>query len=252
MGILNYLKKIYSGKENLFNHISLFSIFGIMAICLGNRFFAWYGGTYFGHLKLTNVGLYWSFVIGLVLLIFSIGYVFEVMHNAYDEEYNLPEISLSGITTFVKILPLFIVWGMYVALIAALGFVIFPVDSNRYYVYNSLILLLSPFMGVIFAIYARDFEYKIEYFNPLYIFKILDKSFFEVLKLFIKTFLILIFALLVVCLLFIYSNDFEKIKLALIMRFGALCFAAYALNIIQYVYVVGLTNIVNKKFPLNN
>lgn len=251
MEIFQYLKKIYHGKNVLFNHISLFSLLGVMTIVLNNYASSVIGsvyGAYFGFPPINNVELYIDIIVGLMLFIFFTGYCYKFVNSLYNDAEGIPDLSLSSYTVFVKMFPLFIMWGLYILTLSMAGLVFFRIDTLSFYIYYSIIICLLPFVKLIFVIFAKDFKFNSELYNPLMLFKVLDKSLGDVIFLSIEALILSILPCVIVYLFFHYSNIIENPSVKLGLRLGGFCFGVYFFNIIKYIYSIGLVKIAKSKF----
>lgn len=151
------IKRIFSGKDALYKHISLFALVGIMSVAQ----------THFELLKDsvkdgTAVPDFQSLIIGvvvaLVIGLYFCGYSFRFMHNAYNDNCDelLPSIDEKPFGTFFGALPLIIVWVLWVILTYIVG--IIPILG-----WIALIIMLFiwyPFIQFVFVAYSRYFNSK--------------------------------------------------------------------------------------------
>ena len=255
MDIFKDIIKIYSGEKNISNHILIFSLLGIMVLLFNNKLsFDWVAitGGYFGCPMLSERLLYLSLVGGIVILIYSIGYIFSNAHNFYINKNELAEPSLSSFVVFVKLLPLFIFWLAIIVLFAAAGFAAFDMESILFYIYFSILICIPPFVNIIYVMYAKDFKLKSLYFSPLFLFEVIDKTVGLVIKLSLKLLVVCIIPVGILYFLFIFSAKISSPFIQLGLRLGALCLGAYFLNIIHYLYLQGLVKIVETKLLQQN
>lgn len=250
MNILKHIKGIYQGKNNLSNHISLFSIFGIMTIVLNNyiasNLSSMYA-SYFGFAPAANLEIYIDIIIGVMLLIFSVGYFYEFVNNSYSESDKLPELSLKPYCYFFKMLPIALMWINYMAFFTLLGFNMFKIDSPMFALYYALLFCLIPFVDIILILYAKDFKFTIEAINPLKLVKIIDKTFSSVILLLVKIFITAIIPICIIYLSFRYSVLIKNSFVQLGLRLGTVCISVYLVNILRYIYSVGCVEIIKNK-----
>lgn len=250
MNILKHIKGIYQGKNNLSNHISLFSILGIMTIVLNNyiasNLSSMYA-SYFGFAPATNLEVYIDVIVGVMLLIFSIGYFYEFVNNSYSEVDKLPEVSLKPYCYFLKILPIVLMWLNYITFLALLGFNMFKFDSPMFAVYYALLFCLIPFIDIFLMFYAKDFKFTFDAINPLKLVKIIDKTFSSVILLLVKIFITAIIPICIIYLSFRYSVLIKNSFVQLGLRLGTVCVSVYFFNILRYTYSIGCVEIIKNK-----
>lgn len=251
MNIFKYIKGIYQGKKNLSNHITLFSIFGIMTIVLNNyiasNLSSMYA-SYLGFAPSTNLEIYIDVIIGVMLLIFSVGYFYEFVHNTYSEADNLPEISLKPYADFLRMLPIILMWINYMAFFALLGFHMFRIDSPMFAVYYALLVCLIPFIDIILMLYAKDFKFTFDAINPLKLVKVIDKTFGSVVVLSVKLLIVSIIPVCLIYLLFRYSVLVKNSFVQLGLRLGGVCISVYLVNVLRYIYSIGCVEIIKNKW----
>lgn len=203
--------------------------------------------SYFGFAPSTNLEIYIDVIIGVMLLIFSIGYFYEFVNNSYSEADKWPEISLKPYGYFLRMLPIILMWINYIAFFALLGFNMFKIDSLSFALYYAVLICLIPFIDIILISYARDFKFTFDAINPLKIVKVIDKTFVSVILLIIKTLFISIIPVIIVYLLFKYAINVKNSFVQLGLRLGAVCLSVYFINIIRYIYSLGCVDIVKSK-----
>lgn len=254
MKVFEYLRNIYTGKNNLNNHISIFLLSGIMALCLNQKFESIFEGFingYFGYSTSNEFLIYGSFVIGLVLFIFFTGYYYENIHNFYNDKKTLKDFSLSSFIIFVKMLPLFIVWGMYFSLFIAIGYIAFDMSNALFYLYFGILFCLPPFISIIYTIYAENFEYKIKYFNPLFLLSIINKCFIAIIRLIFELAILSILPIIFLQSVFKYNILIKNTETQLTIRLLTLCTSVYFTQILYYLFSQGLIDIIKNKLQKN-
>ncbi len=249
IGIIESIKKIYT-KNNLLNHISLFSIFGIMTICLYNRLSFWSGnifGDYFGYFVKDDITLYICGIIAIVLFFYSLGYLFNFVNKISGGEIIVPEVSLNSIIIFTKMLPLFIYWGVLFLALFIIGFLCFDMNSGWFYIYYSLLLCFLPFINVIYIKFAKNYEFKYEYFNPLFLFKVLDRTLGDIIFLSLKLLFFIVLPVLLIYVIFKFSGVSSNHSVQVAIRLMALCLSVYFMNILNYIYCSEVVKIIEEK-----
>ena len=114
MNVFKYLKILYFGKEALINQVSIFSLVGIMVISLSEYLTYLLGNlssSFLGYAPASHFVLAGYLFVGLMLLIYFIGYSFDVAK--FSQIGNFSQISLASYKTFVKMFPISIAWFLY-------------------------------------------------------------------------------------------------------------------------------------------
>lgn len=251
MEFSNYIQKIYCGKSAVFNHISLFSLLGILTIAVNNYLSSAFGnifGTYLENVRFSPTVNYLNLFLALMLVIFFCGYGFKYVWNMFNGEYSLPELSLSSYTIFLRMLPLFIVWSIYTTFMAFLGLVFFPINSPLFSIYFSVLICLIPFILIIMVSFARNFEYKPFCFNLFSIFSVLNKALGDVIFLFLKTVVASILPAVVVYAMYKSALISNHQTVIMSLKLGALCVAVYSLFVLSCAFNIGLVQISKEKF----
>ena len=247
MEVINYFKNIFS-KSNLSANISLFSILGIMAILFSNIADLYTSETYFGYPPTRYWELVLDIIVVLLLSILFKGYVYDYAHKLYQDECaQLPDVNIKSFITFFKMLPLFVTWYTYTILLAILGTHIFSMFNFWAYCYYGLIICLTPFISVVFAIYAKDFNFAHTVFNPVPLFKVLRYGFKDVLVFLLELIPFLAIVYIVFDKSFSYTKslaNYPSVQLAI--RLALLSVSAYISGVFSLVYVQGFVKIIRK------
>ena len=237
MEIFRFLKGIYSGKDNLLNHIIIFSLSGILAILFSKCCAYYFGIFYFGY-PLTSgwlVDICLSFMVCVALFFF--GYLYSYSNNIYkNDNSNLPNIEFTAFDSFIKMIPITLFWGAIVGILVFLGLIFFNLQKEFFesMFYFSCIFILIPFVNVIFALYSKNFSSKLALYSPLAPFKIMSKTFVPVVLLTIECIILGSMLLLVLHKLFIFSNKIPNPNIQIGLRLFVLSLGVYMLNIICY------------------
>lgn len=250
MAILRILKSIYTGKNNLLNHISIFSLLGIMTLALNNVFSSYLGNIYSGFLGFApsdKLELSLDLIVGLMLWMFFTGYSYNFANSCYKKNDGLPVLSLFSFSVFLKMLPIISVWTLYVVFIALLGGVFIPFTSPYFYVFYSLIICTLPFVNMIYVIFAKDFIFTPKFFSPKILFKVIDKTLGDVIFLAIKILLASVLPAVIVYLFFYFAKVEPSQYIKLGLRLLGVCSGVYFVTVIQYLYQGCLVEIVQCK-----
>lgn len=236
--------------DNIFRHITLFSIVGILTIII-NDYLAFIVGMEIpkwfvsAHENLSAL----DFSIGVLILIFLCGYYYKYANDLFkDDKAQIPEASLNCFMVFVKMLPITIFWNIYIfaAIFVGLGlWHLGTVPSNIYFI---IIYWLIVFINVIFIYYAKELKLSKEFFSLNMLKTIIIKTFGRVCSVLIEV--IALFGLTVYLLYQIY-NHLTIIKdhgLYLATVLLGLCCGAYIITLIHILYIKKIVRILKNKF----
>jgi len=249
MIVLKHLKDIYSGK-NLYKQITIFSILGIMTIVLNN-----YAASFLGNIFTFNMGfapstqteLYFDLFLGILLLLYSMGYFYKFVNESFSTQTHMPEVSLDAYYILIKMIPMILIWFGYLLLAAMLGFCIFRIGSPLFCIYYSILICIIPFISIILFNFANGFKYTFSGINPFSVIKIMDKTLGNVMLLTVETLILSIIPVLIVWLFFHYAPIVKDEMLGLSLRLGGICVGVYFAYIIQIIYAAGLIKIAEQK-----
>ena len=250
MNVLNYLKEFYCDKKSLFVQVSLLSLIGIMTISgceyltyiLGNLFSSFLGYATGSHYVL-SVELF----IFLMLLIYFIGYLYNFSNRAFNKDSKLPDFSLSGYQSFVKMLPVFVAWIIYLIISLIILFLGLRAESVLFYTYLSIVICIFPFINLIWVLYSKDFGLNRKYFSIIFLIKVIDKTFLSMVNLVAQTIIVGILPTLIISRFLKYSNAIKNTSLQLGLRLGGICLSVYVLYILLLVFNLGLVKISENK-----
>ena len=253
MELIVYLKEIYSGKRAIYNHITLFSLLGIMVIFL-NNLFAGFGSSLYIDLfavpPTTSFELWFAFFCGFLLLIYLFGYSYEYISSLFKkEDCSLIEFSWIPFKMFFKIFPMFFLWHNYFVLTVIFGSLILITLNNSalLYMFAAFMLCLIPFVYMVLLTFCSRFKYRIKFFYPWLVFQYMDKTLGAVCILFLQILCIsiipagLIFGI-VKCCTYIQNEVYQ-----FALELACLCFGVYFLLIIKYLFSIGLVKIIKEK-----
>lgn len=254
MEIFNYFKQIYTGKNALANHISLFSLIGIFVILFIKYTASWGNMLFYNKFYMSvpsnNYELWTYLFLGTLLVLYFIGYGFNIMHNVIsDKDFELPDINLFPFISFVKVLPIMLYWVLYyvVVLIAGILALLKLNNIGFCYIFASLIICLIPFAIMLVAKFTKNFRYNKNYFDWFTIFKSIEKTLGDVIFFTIEIFIVgFIFGFLVYRIL-AYPIDEDMLIGNLVIKLATLCLGGYLFIIFNYVYLFGLADIAKKR-----
>ena len=246
MDIWNYVKNIYSGRENILTHLILFSLSGIFAILFG-KFSAFYLGTfYFGYPlaseNLVSVCTFFLTIVGM----FMFGYIYSYSNVLYkDLKTKLPDVNSEIYLAFFKMLPIMLFWFFIVIMLIFAGLSIFNLQSEpiKSLLYNSLILLSFPYINVMFVLYSRDFKFRPALYRPSNFLKIIRKIGIPITVLVFKCIILLCIIVEITLRTLRVSNNIADFNTCIGARILILSMSFYLVNILNYIYVSGVVNI---------
>jgi len=248
MNILKILKELYTGKDNLIAQITIFALVGIMAIAFNEVVSVFTGNTLYAVFTVpsNNEVIIFS-MLGIMIFIFFTGYIYKFVHENYEfETASLPSVSMNCFITFVKIFPVMLVWVIYLCVMGLLGLFLFGTTSIKFYVYLTFLLIILPFINMVFIKFSKDFKYSLRIFSPLIIAEFMKKAFMKVF-LFMLQFVVLglIISGINVFLLKL-SMEGQSRTVQLISVLTTICIISYAHQILNLAYYKGLTEIIKK------
>lgn len=150
-------------------------------------------------------------IVGLVAIvptIFTLGYSLKFIKDRLDSVLGFPMFSSDMFKKGLKLLPLYVTWGLYFAILFLLVLVVpfaivFAFSTHGASTAVAVILviltilvgilismaiciLFAPFVSYIFIEFAKDETYRAKYFNPLTIFGYMKKAFPETVTVTLK------------------------------------------------------------------
>lgn len=266
-GLIEGLKKIYTGSNAWKIHLWIFGLTLVMSIVLC------YAGTQIEvpagkHLNELMLGKYFITeepVLGIIYLIATLllsGYLFNTVHNMVkffslnltDEEakqYNI--FPALNITEILKVLPKLIVvgllWIFYMTVFITICILATSVIKAKLFsvlVLFASILVIIPVYSMVFTKFCENYEIK-SVVNPLCAIDILKKTFIPLWWLIVRTLLfVLILAAITILFAFILAIFFRFIGEPVIEGILTVIIF-YALIICYFAYYYGCANIYNKK-----
>lgn len=248
MNILKILKELYTGKDNLVAQATIFALVGIMAIAFNEVVSVFTGNTLYAVFSVpSNDEVVIFSMLGIMIFIFFTGYIYKFVHDSYENETtSLPSISMNCFTTFIKVFPVIFVWGIYLGIAGFFGYTFFGTETAEFYAYLMFLLILLPFVNMVFIAFAKDFKYNRKIFNPLFIATIMKKTFVKMF-IFLLQFILLGFAISVLsgfCFKFAVNGHTRTVQLVLILT--TLCISSYFQQVLNLAYYKGLTEIIKK------
>lgn len=255
MEVIRYLKQIYQGKNALSNHITLFSLIGIMFILLSTYFAPW-GNIFFSDFFVNPLSdrfqIYLTLFAGLSIYVYLIGYSFNYVYKSVKNgEYSIPNFTFEPVIVFMKMLPVFIVWKIYYFIVWGVGIYMFLLYDKfaLAYIFSSIMICIIPFILMQFVKFAFEFNYKKVFFSPVSLFKNIDKTLGDVIFLSVEIFILAILPVVLVYGMLIAADDVSSRIMKSALRYGGFCIGFYLLAVLQYVYFIGLAGIVKRNIP---
>ena len=249
MEAIQYLKNIYTGRENILRHICLFSVFGILAIAVTKSLAHSLGLTYFGYAPSSLFETEICIILSIMIILFMIGYGYNYSNSIFKEKNELPDITLKSYIYFIKMVPIILIYTAYTLFLIFIGLSAFNLKQNTHMaiLYLTIILFFMPFVQIILLIYSKDFKQNLKLYNPATIFKILPKTISPIINFLIYLIPVFFIFILVPYYICEYSNNLVNFPLKLCLRILSLTFWIYFIQIIYYVYLQGLVNIIKSK-----
>lgn len=250
MNILKILKELYTGKSNLIAQLGIFSLIGIMIISANQVVSAFTGNTLYSVFAAPSEGEVIIFALtGIMLFIYFSGYLFKFVHESFDSsETELASISMDCFPIFLKTFPVMFIWSVYVGFALLLGYLLFTINRLEFFAYIILILILLPFVNMVFIIFAKDFSYSKQIFNPGIVVKLMSKTFvpaalFLIQYLFSGLVVSIIFGFIFTFISYVNSREQQILSILLILSVSS-----YIQMILNLVYYKGLTEILKKYY----
>ncbi len=248
MNILKIIKELYTGKDNLIAQTTIFALVGIMAIAFNEVISVFTGNTLYAVFAVpSNDEVIIFSMIGIMIFIFFTGYIYKFIHESYENTTtSLPSVSMNCFTTFIKVFPVMFVWGIYLGIAGYLGITLFGTSNSVFYAYIIFLIVLLPFINMVFIKFSKDFKYDLKIFNPLIVAEIMKKTFVKIF-LFLLQFIaigFIISTLSTVCLKMLINGQSRTIQLLTILII--LCITSYLQQVLNLAYYKGLTEIIKK------
>ena len=247
------LKEIYTGKRALYNHITFFSLLGIMVIFLNNLFAVWGSSLYidlFAVPPSSTMGLWVALLGGFLIAVYLFGYSYQYIHSLFKrEDCSLLEFTFEPFGTFFRVFPMFFLWQNYITLLSIFGTLIILSFRNYIllYVFAALIVAIMPFVQMVLISFSSRFKYRFKFFYPWLILQYINKTLGDVCVLFLQIVLLALVPSVIITMLIIGSTYIEHEVYQYAIELACLCFGIYCLAIFKYVFSVGLVRIVKEK-----
>lgn len=253
MEAYNYLKEIYSGKRAIYNHITLFSLLGIMVIFLNNLSASWGSSLYidiFAIPPASSFELWVALLGGFLTALYLFGYSYQYVNSLFKrEECSLIEFTFEPFGTFFRVFPMFFLWQNYVTLVAVVGSLIILAFDNlvMLYIFTAIILLFLPFVHMVLINFSSRFKYRLKFFYPWTVLQYFDKTFSSVVYLFSQVLLLALVPITMITCLVLVSMQIEHEVYQYAIELACLCFGIYSFAVLKYVFSVGLVRIIKEK-----
>lgn len=250
MRTFDYLKQLYSGRNVLQNHISLFSLIGIMVILLNNVFSVLWNKllvNFFSVPPSSSLELWLDMFFGFLILIYLLGYRYRYINSVLNGgDGSLVEFNLEPFVVILKVFPMIVLWHVYMAIFAAVGTAVLMSVGHvgLYYLFASVVICLTPFLYLILIDFSKDFKYERKYFSPRRIFLFLEKYLGGVIYLFVELFVISLIPAGIIAGIFFSVKFVQAEALKLGLQLAALCLGVYFAIILKYVLSRGLAELI--------
>lgn len=247
MNIFSIIKELYTGKENLVAQLGIFALAGIMSISFNQIISIFTGNTLYAiFAPPSDIEAIIFSLTGIMISVYFIGYMYQFVHESYNQQYaELPSISMNCFTTFIKMFPIIFVWTLYV-LIALYASSFILMNRIEFYVFVIFLMIIIPFVNMVTLLFSKDFHYESEFFNPIIIAKLMNKTFSYVFKLLIQYLLLVIIIASLSGVLFNYLIINCSGILRMLFILLILCLSSYVQQILNLAYYCGLVKIIKK------
>lgn len=226
-------------KGKIYKHITLFSILGLFTIVLNNYISYVFGielNNWFLPVREFAVPL--NFFVGVMFIIFFVGYMYKYANSLFkDSNASIAEASLNCFVVFVKMLPVFMVWNLYLVIAILLGLLLFRVGSVAFALYFALLILITIFVNFIYVMYAKDLKLNSKYFSVCFLVNIMRRNFTKVINV---TFRVLVYISIIVYVLykvFLQVSNAVSIPMQLSLKLFILCTGNYLITLFYYNYI---------------
>lgn len=195
--ILETFKSLYNCENSVKTHLTLTFMFLLPALLGASIQFL---DKDFAEFQTSVIIMSLVFaVLSIVPILFLIGYYLKFVSKRISGKKGLPAIDWSSTTRGAKAIPLYLVWGLYVAIPLLIYFILLVAVFGGLFLVggaNALSLILSffvlmvggflafipifiitPFIMEVYFKYCENFEYHKSLFNPLLPFKFMKKAF---------------------------------------------------------------------------
>lgn len=253
MEAFNYLKEIYTGKRALYNHITLFSLLGIMVIFWNNLFAVWGSSLYIDMFAVppsSTMGLWVALVGAVTIAMYLFGYTYQYINSLFKrDDCSLIEFTFLPFGTFFKVFPMFFLWQNYITLISIVVSLVLLSFGNLIllYLFFGLTLAIMPFVQMVLITFCSRFKYRIKFFFPWLALTYMEKTLADVFILFLQVMLIGLIPAILISGLVVGSFYIEHEVYQYAIELACLCFGIYTLAILKYIFSVGLVRIVKEK-----
>ena len=250
MKTFDYLKQLYNGENAFQNHISLFSLIGIMVILLNNVMSVFWNKllvNFFSVPPSSSLELWLDMFFGLLILVYLLGYRYRYINSVLNGgDGSLVDFNLEPFVVILKVFPMVVLWHIYMIIFSAVGTaVLMAVEhTGLYYLFASVIICLTPFLYLILIDFSKNFKYERKYFSPKLIFAFVEKYLGGVVYLVLELFIISIIPVGIVTGLLFSAKFVNAEILKLGFQLGALCCGVYFAVILKYVLSRGLAELV--------
>ncbi len=184
MNIFKNILSLFRGCDNLITQVGIFALTGILVVALNGVLSLFLGYSLYSVFAVPSNGEIIIYaLIAMTVSIFFTGYYYRYVNSLHkDVNSNLPTLSMNCFTAFVSILPIALVWSAYILVLATIpsflsGFLNIGIPTDITNIYLIFLILLIPFVHLIFVTFAKDFDYRMKYISPKFLFNIFGKTF---------------------------------------------------------------------------
>ena len=250
MNIINSIKNLYKGENKIAIHISVFALAGIVAIAFVNIASLFLGHSIYSIFSVPKDqdAIMYS-IIGIMIFIFFTGYKYKYANLLFkDENTELPSISMDCFAIFAKIFPVIFLWGTYAFLFFVLLGTIFGIIAIKGIIPILFTIFLIPFINAVIILFSEKFEYRAIFANPIFIFKIIKKTFKPIILWLIQFAILYVIVLICFKYLFNYGFTHQTRLYQLISTLFLTCLSGYVQEIIYLAYINGIVKILKENY----
>lgn len=249
MNILRIIKELYGGKENLTAQFGIFALAGIMAIAFNEVISVFTGNTMYSvFVAPSNAEVIIFALIGMTVFLFFAGYMYQFVHeNFKSDDTVLPSISMNCFVTLLKTFPIIFVWGLYIGLALIVGHIFLNISRLEFFVFLTFLLILLPFINIVFLLFVKNFKYQKKLFNPLVLVRLMQKTFVPVFIFIIQFFCVGIILSIISGILFQFALLEQSRNIQIVLILLILCVNTYTQQVLYLAYYKGLTQIIKNE-----
>jgi hypothetical protein len=144
---------------------------------------------------------------------------------------------------------MFFLWQNYVVLTSVVLMLIILAMDNVFllYILSAIVVMLLPFVQMIIISFCSRYKYRLKFFYPWIIFRYVDKTFSQVVCLFLQILILAILPALLITGGVVASTYITHEVYQYALELACLCLGIYSFAVLKYVFSAGLVRIVKEK-----